>query len=51
MEANAPTVASGEVCEGVGGGWRVNISLFSKQGACDTAHGVIDEWGGNLREI
>lgn len=29
----------------------VNISLFSKQGACDPAHSVIDEWGGNLREI
>lgn len=54
MDANATTVSSGEVCEakrrreGRGGG---HISLFSKQGACDRAHGVIDEWGGNLREI
>lgn len=32
----------------------VNISLFSKQGACDMALGVIDDWrwsGGELREI
>lgn len=53
MDTNAPTVSSGERGGG-GGGGGVNISLFSKQGACDMALGVIDDWrwsGGELREI
>lgn len=29
----------------------MNISLFSKQGACDMALGVIDDWRGAERDM